>query len=315
MERTQSERSRHRRTRFATFGMAILAVLFVPLADTTPASAATLDKIRQAGKIMLGHRTDARPFSYQEGAGKAAGYSVELCEKIAEEVKTELGLSALTVEWVPVTIDDRFRAVQDGRVDLLCGADTATLARRKEVAFSIPIFQSGIGALLRVDAPTELREVLSGRPSSRPIWRASPALILENKTFSVVAGTTSESWLAGRLDKFKIPATVATVDSYDAGVQRIVDRSSDVFFGDRPVLLDTAVKNPSAGDLITLDRLFTHEPLALALQRGDEDFRLLVDRTLSRLFKADEFRDVYVKWFGEPDEESLTFFQLSALPE
>ena len=37
-----------------------------------------------------------------------------------------------------------------------------------------------------------------------------------------------------------------------------------------------------------LDRSFTREPLALALRRGDDDFRLLVDRTLSRLFRSQE---------------------------
>ena len=45
-----------------------------------------------AGKLTLGYRADARPFSYRDEAGKPAGYSVALCQKIAEQVKTELGL-------------------------------------------------------------------------------------------------------------------------------------------------------------------------------------------------------------------------------
>ena len=67
--------------------------------------------------------------------------------------------------------------------------------------------------------------------------------------------------------------------------------------------------------MIVLDRQFTYEPLALALARGDEDFRLVVDRTLSRLFGSKEFGDVYAKWFGKPDEDALNFFRWSALPE
>ena len=205
--------------------------------------------------------------------------------------------------------------MQQGKVDLLCGADTATLTRRKDVSFSIPIFPSGIGAILRADAPVQLRDVLAGRPSSGPIWRGSPARILEKKTFSVVGGTTSASWLASQFDKFQIDATVAPVDSYQAGIQRVLDRSSDVFFGDRPILYDAAGASSSAADLVVLDRLFTYEPLALALARDDEDFRLVVDRSLSRLFKSGGFKDVYVKWFGEPDDSAAIFFGLSALPE
>ena len=56
-------------------------------------------------KIELGFRADARPFSYKDESGKAAGYSIALCEKIADDVKTELGLPSLTVDWVPVTLE------------------------------------------------------------------------------------------------------------------------------------------------------------------------------------------------------------------
>jgi polar amino acid transport system substrate-binding protein len=316
MQPVQSESSRRYRVLIATLGIAVLATSLLPFANATPAAAAgTLDRIRQAGKIELGYRDDARPFSYKDGSGKAAGYTVALCEKIADDVKTELGLPALTVEWVPVTLEDRFQAVQQGKVDLLCGADSATLTRRKDVSFSIPVFPSGIGAILRADAPAQLRDVLAGRPSSGPIWRGSPARILEKKTFSAVTGTTSASWLTDQFAKFHIDATVAPVDSYQAGIQRVLDRGSDVFFGDRPILYDAAEGGSSAGDLVVLDRLFTYEPLALALGRGDEDFRLVVDRSLSRLFKSSGFKDVYVKWFGEPDDSAAIFFGLSALPE
>ena len=316
MQSARSESSRRHRVLIATFGIAVLATPLLPFASAAPAAAAgTLDRIRQAGKIELGYRDDARPFSYKDELGKAAGYSVALCEKIADDVKTELGLPSLTVDWVPVTLEDRFQAVQQGKVDLLCGADTATLTRRKDVSFSIPVFPSGIGAILRADAPAPLRDVLAGRPASGPVWRGSPARILEKKTFSVVTGTTSATWLADRMNAFHIDATVAPVDSYQAGIQRVLDRSSDVFFGDRPILYDAAEAGPSAGDLTVLDRVFTYEPLALALARDDEDFRLVVDRSLSKLFKSDQFKDVYVKWFGEPDDSAGIFFGLSALPD
>ena len=316
MQSAPSESSRRNRVLIATLGIAALATSLLLFADAAPAAAAgTLDRIRQAGKIELGYRDDARPFSYKDESGKAAGYSIALCERIADDVKTELALSSLTVDWVPVILGDRFQAVQQGKVDLLCGADTATLTRRKDVSFSIPVFPSGIGAILRADAPAQLREVLAGRPASGPIWRGSPARILEKKTFTVVAGTTSASWLAERMDKFKIDATVAPVDSYQAGIQKVLDRSSDVFFGDRPILYDAAEGSPSVANLTVLDRLFTYEPLALALARDDEDFRLVVDRSLSKLFRSGQFKDVYVKWFGEPDDSAAIFFGLSALPE
>lgn len=289
--------------------------LMVPATGSGPASAATLDRIKQAGKITFGYRTDARPFSYQDESGKATGYSADLCQRIAEEAKTELGLSSLAVEWVPVTLQDRFDVVQQGKVDLLCGADTATLTRRKTVSFSIPVFPDGLGALLRADAQPHLAEVLTGQPNTEPIWRGSPARILDKKRFAVVKGTTAEKWLADRIDTFEISASVLPVESYAAGMNRVLDRDVDVLFGDRAILLDTAAALSSGGDLMVLDRLFTYEPLAITLQRGDEDLRLVVDRALSRLFTSPDIRELYQKWFGAPDLEAATFFQMTSLPE
>jgi ABC-type amino acid transport substrate-binding protein len=291
--------------------------MVLPFAAAAPAPAATLDRIKQSGKITFGYLAEARPFAYRDDAGKAAGFSVELCEKVAQRVKAELGLSALTTDWVQVAIEDRFASVQQGKVDLLCGADAATLTRRKEVSFSIPIFLSGIGALLRADAPAPLRTLLAeGHPGPHPIWRGSPAqALLQRTTVSIVAGTTSVAWLAGRLDDLELGANVVPVDTYQAGIQRVLDRDSDVFFGDRPILLDSAARSASAGNLIVLDRLFTSEPVALALQRNDDDFRLVVDQSLSRLFVSKEMLGLYMKWFGEPDPSAIVFFRQTVLPE
>lgn len=313
MQQIRTQRSHGRHLSLAGAACALLGL--VCLVQSASAPAATLDRVREAGKLTFGYRVDARPLSYQDESGKPGGYSVALCEKIAEAVKTELGLPALAVDWVPVTSEERFRAVQEGRVDLLCGTDDATLARRKEVGFSIPIYLAGMGAVIREDAPRGLKNVLEGRKRVLLIWRANPAAILEKQTFSVVAGSRGEQWLDSRLEKFQIDAKIVPVQSYGAGVQAVLDRKADVFFAEHNILLDAVQRSSAAEDLDVLDRRFTYEPLALALQRGDEDFRLLVDRTLSRLYGSAEFGGFYAQWFGKPDEDTLKFFQMVTLPE
>ncbi|MGA8051665.1 MAG: transporter substrate-binding domain-containing protein, partial [Burkholderiales bacterium] len=289
------------------FGAALLA--------PRPAEAQTLDAVKSAGKIRFGYRADARPFSYKDESGNAAGYSVALCQKIADALKTELKLPQLAVEWVPLTPEGRFADVAQGKIDLSCGADSDTLARRAQVSFSIPVYPGGIGALLRADAPSGLVDILERRPPSRPLWRGSPALVLQEQTFSVVANTTSATWLAERLDTFQLTAKVVPVDSYAAGIEGLLAGRSSVFFGDRAILLDAATRSPSAGDLTLLERHFTYEPIGLALRRGDEDFRLAVDRSLSRLFRSEEIGPLYAKWFGKPDRDARDFFRMTALPE
>jgi polar amino acid transport system substrate-binding protein len=297
--------------------VSLIAALIALAAFAGPVSAAgTLDKIRQSGKIALGYRAEAQPFSYRDDQGNPAGYSVALCQAIADGLKTDLGLANLSIEWVPVTIDDRFSTVQQGKVDLLCSAETETLSQRKEVSFSLPVYPSGIGALLAADTPPELQEILErGSPPTKPIWRGSPArTLLEAQTFSVVANTRAVDWLRERADAFDIDAKIVPVDSYDAGVQRLIDGTSDVLFGEA-TLLAAAKRSPGARDLTLLDRRFTNEPIALVLARGDEDFRLAVDQKLSQLMRSDSFRSLYSRWFGEFDQSTARFFRDTILAD
>jgi putrescine:ornithine antiporter len=279
-----------------------------------PVSVGTLAWIKQSGQINLGYLGDARPFAYKDNGGQITGYTVGLCQKITSQIKNDLRLARLAVKWVAVTPEDRLRAMQERRIDLLCG-DADTLAARQGMSFSIPVYPGGIGALLRSDAAPGLREVLSGAGPSHPTWRAAPARLLSRQTISVVEGSSTERWLGGKLGQFQISASVVPVPDVQSGVQKVLDRQSNVFFAERSLLLAVASSSPASGDLTVLDRQFTYLPVAIGMTRGDDDLRLLVDRTLSRFFSSSEFPAMYKRWFGEPDADTTNFFRLSALPE
>ncbi|MGR8927666.1 amino acid ABC transporter substrate-binding protein (plasmid) [Rhizobium leguminosarum] len=296
---------------------ASIFVIVVSAVGFAPAHAQTLDRVRASSSLKFGYEADARPFSFKTDNDAPDGYAVALCNKVADSVKAELKLPQLAVEWVPLTGEARARAIQDGVVDLVCGAEPVTLSRRQQVSFSIPIFPSGTGAVVSTSAPLALREVLEyGEPSSRPVWRGSPArTILENKTFSSITGTTSEHWLSDKIKTFQLAATSASVDSFQQGIERVLDGRSAVLFGDMPLLMDVAARSDNSGNLVVLKRHFTYEPLGLELARADEDFRLIVDRALSQAYAAQNFRTFFTTWFGPPDEATVTFFQQTALPE
>ena len=279
-----------------------------------PVSAATLDRIQESGHFRLGFLADASPFSYRGKSGPAEGYAVALCQEVAEQVRTQLQRPDLVVDWVEVAFDDRLREVQAGNIDLLCAPTSATLSRRQEVSFSIPIFASGIRAAVREDSAAALREALSEAPPQRPVWRGSPAArLIEKTTFAVASGTTAESWLARTLNSFQIDAETVKVPDYRTGLQQLIDGKVDVLFGERSAMLG-AMDEGSMRKVVIFGRLFTHEPLSLALARGDDDFRLLVDRALSGLYSSGDFSKLYSKWFGDFDNATRIFFQWSTPP-
>jgi polar amino acid transport system substrate-binding protein len=296
---------------FAVLTAAVMAAVPVTVADGTMG---TLDRIRATGRITLGYRLDARPFSYGDASGQPGGYAVALCHHVAAAVRTAIA-PELTVRWTTVTREGRFEAVRRGDIDLLCSADSITLTRRGMVTFSIPIFPGGIGAMVRLDAPLRLRQVLAGRGQTWPNWRASAGRTLQARALTAVAGTTGQTWLASRVRDFHILAERVTVNSYQEGVELLLSRRSDVLFGERAILLDAVKEDRASRKLAVVERQFTSEPLALALARGEEDCGLFVDGVLSRLYRSGEAANLYASAFGEPDESALAFFRSTALVE
>lgn len=267
----------------------------------------------QDGVLRVGYRTDAAPFSFRDDAGNPAGYSVELCERVVQDMQAR---GRLTVEFKALTPMQRGDALLNGEVDLLCEADSVTLDRRESFSFSLPIFVGGLGAALRNDAPSRLKALMEGEePQYRPRWRASFAQILKQRTFVVVDESLAEDWLAESIDEFDIIADTVVVADYEAGMAAIMGRKADVFFADRAILLDAAKQGPDANRIHVVGRRFTDEPLALAVRRGDDALRLSVDRTLSRLYRSGEIYEIYEKFFGEASEETRLIFRLSSLPE
>ena len=99
-----------------------MVVILIFFMFASPGFARTLDRIRANGELKIGFRSDAAPFSYRTEIGEPAGYSVDLCRAVAARLKQQLRLATLSVIYVAVGAEDRFKAVHDGRIDLLCGA-------------------------------------------------------------------------------------------------------------------------------------------------------------------------------------------------
>ena len=160
--------------------------------------------------------------------------------------------------------------------------------------------------MVRSDSPKRLRNILERRGSgrTRPTWRAVALNILREQIFAAVPGTTAERWIEERGDEFNVQFHVEPMSGYEAGIQAVLDGKASAFFAERAILLDAVKNHKSADDLMVLDRQYTYERLALPIQRGDEDFRLLVDRALSKQFESAGYQGTYAKWFGKPDEKS-----------
>lgn len=280
--------------------LALCAVFLV----STPALAAdvegTLRTIKERGAIRLGFRENSPPFSSLGPDGRPAGYSVDLCLRVAQAVEQELGIQGLRVEFVPVTPDNRIDMVAGGSVDLECGSTTSTLSRQQRVDFSLMTFVDGGGLLVRRASRIRSLADLAGR------------------RVAVATGTTTERALDEALKRQFVAATVVKVKDHDAGLAAVEDGTAEAYASDRVLLVGLILRAKDMTALALADEQFSYEPYGLMLRRNDAAFRLVVNRTLARIYRTGQFADLTAKWFGEfgkPTGILLAMYLMNALPE
>lgn len=276
------------------------------------AGAQTLERIRASQEVKIGYLADLAPFSSTLD-GQARGYAIELCQQVVEQIREEHKLAQLQPRFLAMDMQAGLTAVREGKLDLFCGATVETLERRRQVSFSVPIYASGRGVVVRRDAPQSLLRVLSGEVApSAPQWRASISRALANNRFLVLKGSATEAWAQERLRGLGMIASVRTVDNLREGMELLDRGQADAFFSDRVLLHNWLVSSGLGQRLQVLDRLFDLEPMGLVLARGDEDFRLLVDTTLSGLYRSGRIEAIYGRYFGPPSEPVKLLFRAYA---
>ncbi len=276
------------------------------------ATAQTLERIQASRQVNIGYLPELAPFSSTLD-GQARGYAIELCQEVVEQIRQQQGGQPLQPNFLPMDMEEGLSAVHDGKLDLFCGATVETLERRREVSFSVPIYAAGRGVVVRRDAPDSLVRMLNGEVvPSAPQWRASISRALANHRFLVLKGSTTEAWARERLRGLGVIANVRAVNSLREGMELLDRGDADAFFSDRVLLYNWLVSSGLGQRLQVLDRLFDLEPMGLVLARGDEDFRLLVDTTLSGLYRGGQIEAIYGRYFGPPSEPVKLLFRAYA---
>jgi glutamate/aspartate transport system substrate-binding protein len=145
---------------FSAQALRALALLAVSGAALAQGTGDTMAKIRSSKTIVLGVREAARPFSYLNEQKQPVGYSVDLCLNAVEEIKKELKLGELKVQYKLVSGPERIPKLLSGEIDLECGSTTNTRARQEKVDFSYTFFVASMRVLtpknMQVDSLKDL---------------------------------------------------------------------------------------------------------------------------------------------------------------
>jgi ABC-type amino acid transport substrate-binding protein len=241
----------------------------------------TLEQIKNSETIRIGYRETEPPMSFLNKDKQPIGYSIELCLHIVNEVKSILKNPNIAAKYVPVTASNRFEALRDNSIDILCGSTTKTLSRSELVDFTQLTFITGAALLSLKSTKVESISDLMG------------------KKVAVVKDTTTMDILKETLLNEASDAKIIQVDSASEGMDLVIKGEVAAFSSDQIVLIGLVVTHKDKKKFAVTDNVFSFEPFALAVRQNDADFRLLANRVLSRLSRSGAILKVYNQWFGK----------------
>jgi ABC-type amino acid transport substrate-binding protein len=268
--------------RFVT--LILIAGVFAAQADAQELTG-TLKRVADSGEFRIGYVPDAPPMSFDDEDGNPTGYSIALCRSIASAVKKEVGLEEIKLSYVPLILpEDRINAVVNHTVDIECGATTITLSRREQVDFTLMTFITG-GAVLSLTG-NSINSVAD----------------LTGNTIAVIRGTTTHAAIRDYIDSNEFKLTLRMITGHNEGMELLNTGKVDGYASDRTMLVGQVVRSADRSRYSISRDVFSFEPYALMLARGDTDFRLVADRALARLYSTARIRRIYHDWIGRYGE-------------
>lgn len=283
----------------AVLTISLMAVL---ITAGGPAQAQALcDGSEPEGTLTMGVRSDAAPFSFRDEAAGGndpfQGYSVTLCREFLDGA----GYPYCTR---PVTPTGRFDDLDQGRIDMLCGATTATLEVKHRYPASLYTFMT---------ATTVLASSKAGR-DEETVYGYLRGTTVEDQN-AVIGGTRSFIRERLGLDAGQKLKPVATED-HDQALEMLLAEEIALYVADRPILtalaerLEKRLAAQGKTQALAEPPRFAVDAGAIQLQPYAIVFRnfaegdplsalpLEFDTYLVRLFGEDRFLNTLIDTFG-----------------
>jgi glutamate/aspartate transport system substrate-binding protein len=265
-------------------GLAALCLALVSALSTASGEglSPTLQKIKDAGTITIGHRDSSVPFSYLDDNQKPIGFSLDLCGLVVAKIKARIGQSDLKVAYQAVNSSNRIPLVKNGTVDIECGSTANTIARQQEVAYSVIFYAPQFKWIALKSSGLKTTEDLKG------------------KAVVVTQGTNTAQFVA-RLNTEKGLGMKILQGKDHAESFLLVETGRAVAFMEDDILLAGLKANASSADnFVFLSDAYPSDPYGVMMAKGDGEFKKLVDDALTEAMKSGLYDKLYTKWFESP---------------
>ncbi len=262
--------------RDARAALAVLVLLLI----VTPAVAeekSRLDMVLERGKLIVVTMSTAPPFAFNDDKGQLVGFDIDIVRLLATALFKDPG----KVEFVVVTAEGRWPAIESGRADMGVGGTTVYPDRAVRVAFTRGFIDSGVSVL--VSKKSGIKSIADLNQDKHTIANLNNPQMADRakrffpKTKVLTFDTPSGQFLAVRSGR----ANALQIDTPTADY--FASQSKDDFEV-LPGLLGASQNN------------------AIYLKPGDFKWWLWLDTAVAELRTGSwypQYSETYQKWFGK----------------
>ena len=262
--------------------LSIVAIVLSLFGFQALAQDGTLKKIKDTGAITIGHRDASLPFSYYDDKQQPIGYAMDLCARIVDAVKAHLKMPAIKTNYQLVTSANRIPLMANGTIDLECGSTTNNVPRQEQVWFTMTHF------------------VTANRWVSKKSSKLKTLKDLSNKTIVSTAGTTNIKQITEINAQQNLNMRIISANGHPEAFQMVETGRAEAFVMDDILLAGLAAQSRAPNDYEISSVALSVEPYGIMLRKDDKEFKAVVDKAMSDVFKSGQINAIYSKWFEKP---------------
>jgi general L-amino acid transport system substrate-binding protein len=253
-----------RRMKSASIAVALLTAL-----SSAAWAGAVLDKVKAQNNLRCGVGGSIPTFSHLDSRGDWVGLDVDYCRAVAAAV---LG-DTKKVTFVPLSLQQRFTALQSGEVDMLARDSVVNLTRDSSlgVISAATNFYTGAGFIVRRDSKITSTDQMN------------------NATFCISQGNSALGILADLMKTKNFQYRLVQLEKFQDTFQAFLAGRCDAAIAGAADLAGVQVTMaPNPADFLVLEQLMSADPYSLYVARGDWEWFTLVRWVHNGLVEAEK---------------------------
>jgi len=261
----------------ALVAIVMAVVLHLSAAPVLAQEKSRLETVLQRGKLIVATFSTAPPFCYTDDKGQLVGFDIDVARLLAKALFKDPS----KVEFVVVTAEGRWPAIDSGRADMGIATTTIYPDRAVRVAFTRPYVDSGVSVLVK-----------------KGLGLKSLADLNQDK---YTIANLNNPQMADRAKRFIPKTKTLTFDTPAAQALAVRSGRAQGAQLDSPVADWYAATNKDEFEVIP-ELMGYSQNNAIFLKHGDFTWWHWLDTAVGEMRSGSyygEYSDVYLKWFGK----------------